>query len=110
MNFLFVCSANKDRSKTADDYFSEMYPHHHFDSAGTNINICRKLGTNEITQEIIQWADLIFVMESKHQAAVQRMSKSKAQIINLNIPDRYQYNSKELIQILKSKIDPSHFE
>ncbi len=35
-SILFVCSANKDRSKTADDYFSKHYPDLSFDSAGTN--------------------------------------------------------------------------
>jgi len=46
MNILFVCSANKDRSKTAEDYFSEQFPNINFDSAGTNKKICNQLGTN----------------------------------------------------------------
>ena len=39
---LFVCSANKQRSKTASDYFSEKLTTFEFDSAGTNHKICNK--------------------------------------------------------------------
>ena len=48
-NILCVCSANKERSKTAQDYFSERYPDIHFDSAGTNKHTCKNLGTNYIS-------------------------------------------------------------
>ena len=39
---LFVCSANKQRSKTAEDYFSSKYADFHFISAGTNRKICEQ--------------------------------------------------------------------
>jgi len=39
MNLLFICSANKDRSKTAEDFFGENYSAYNFDSAGTNKKI-----------------------------------------------------------------------
>ena len=68
---LFICSANKDRSKTAEDYFSEQYPHFNFDSAGTNKKICDQLGTNFIDKEQLDWADKIFVMEQKHLNNIQ---------------------------------------
>jgi predicted protein tyrosine phosphatase len=35
MNVLFVCSANKPRSKTADDYFSVNFSEHTFMSTWT---------------------------------------------------------------------------
>jgi protein-tyrosine-phosphatase len=47
-NVLFVCSANKERSKTAEDYFSIQYPDIHFNSCGTNIKLCEKEGTNTL--------------------------------------------------------------
>lgn len=58
-NILFVCSANKDRSKTAEDYYSKHYPDWFIDSAGTNKNTCNKFGTNDISKEQLDIADLI---------------------------------------------------
>ncbi|PPK92790.1 hypothetical protein LY01_02876 [Nonlabens xylanidelens] len=49
MKVLFICFANKQRSKTAEDYFSSKYGVHEFLNAGTTIKICRKEGTTELT-------------------------------------------------------------
>ena len=107
-HFLFVCSANIQRSKTAEDFFSEHYPNHEFSSAGTNIKLCQKEGTNPLTEEALEVADLIFVMERKHQKWISQNSTGKfgRKIILLNIPDRFKYYQKELIQLLKDKINP----
>ena len=106
MNILFVCSANKDRSKTADDYFSKKYPEIHFDSAGTNLKICQKLGTNPMTEELAQWADEIIVMEKKHRDLINsHTAENYAKKIRvLNIPDVYKYYQKELIELLEEKV------
>ena len=64
---LFICSANKDRSKTAEDHFSKIYPEFSFKSAGTNFKLCHQLGTNPINEELMNKADEIFVMETKHK-------------------------------------------
>jgi len=103
---LFVCSANKDRSKTAEDYFSKHYSDLYFDSAGTNKNTCNKLGTNYISEEQLDLADKIFVMENKHLKAIKEVfgNKHYSKITVLNINDIYKYGSKELIQILKAKV------
>jgi len=61
-NILFICSANKDRSKTTEDYFSEKYPDFNFRSAGTGIKLCYKLGTNPLKAEDIEWADTVYTM------------------------------------------------
>lgn len=107
-NILFICSANKQRSKTADDYFSEKYSteNYQFDSAGTNLKICQKEGTNPLTEELINWADLIFVMEKRHKQVISSFTKEKhdSKIKVLNIPDRYKYYQKELIEILDAKV------
>ena len=52
MNYIFICSANKQRSKTAEDYFAEKHPEYNFKSAGTNIKICRKEGTTPLTEDL----------------------------------------------------------
>jgi len=105
-SILFVCSANKDRSKTAEDYFSKHYTEIYFDSAGTNKNTCNKLGTSYITKEQLDLADEVFVMESKHLKAIKEVFGNKYynKITVLNINDIYKYGSKELIEILKTKI------
>jgi len=105
-SILFVCSANKDRSKTAEDYFSKYYPNLTFDSAGTNKNTCNKLGTNYISEEQLDLADNVFVMENKHLKAIKEVFGNRYynKITVLNINDIYKYGSKELIETLKTKI------
>jgi predicted protein tyrosine phosphatase len=105
-NILFICSANKKRSKTAEDYFSALYPNYNFESAGTNVKICQKEGTTFVTEEHIIWADLIFVMENKHKVFINSITKENhtAKIKVLRIPDRYKYYQKELIEILEEKL------
>ena len=107
-HILFVCSANIQRSKTAEDFFSERYSRHEFRSAGTNIKLCQKEGTNPLTEEALEAADTIFVMESKHQKWINQNSIGKHgnKIILLNIPDRFKYYQKELIQLLEDQVIP----
>lgn len=105
-NFLFVCSANKQRSKTGEDYFSTFYPQLHFLSCGTNIKICRKEGTTPLSETLLLWADTIFVMEKKHLQAIAKFSNSPVtkKVIVLAVEDKYKYYQKELIEILHKKI------
>ena len=105
---LFVCSANKQRSKTGEDFFSESHLNYHFNSAGTNHKICNKEGTNPLTEDLIEWADLIFVMENKHRDLVIKNTTSKVsnKIVVLHIKDVYKYYQKELISLLKEKVTP----
>lgn len=101
---IFICSANKDRSATAADYFRENYPDHQFDSAGTNQKTCFQLGTEFLTSEHLEWADTIYVMEGKHKKFTDKLLKSKKQIQVLGIADHYTYFQQELIDILKDKV------
>ncbi|TPN83438.1 phosphotyrosine protein phosphatase [Aquimarina algicola] len=106
MNYLFICSANKQRSITAEDYFAEKYLEHKFRSAGTNNKICRKEGTTELTEDLLQWADKVFVMEKKHLGQIQKHTGSTyySKITVLHIPDVYQYYDKALLRILDERI------
>jgi len=72
---LFVCSANKQHSKTAEDYFSSKYPELHCISAGTNIKMCEREGTNPLTIAALEESDLIFVMENTHKKEVKKLYK-----------------------------------
>ena len=106
-SILFICSANKDRSKTAEDYYSSTFPALQVESAGTNKTTCQKLGTNYITREQLERADQIYVMEHKHLKAIQALYGNAFynKITVLDIPDIYTYGSAELIAVLQSKID-----
>ena len=114
-NVLFVCSANQRRSKTAEDYFALEYAQHNYDSAGTNIKLCQKEGTNPITQASCDWADIILVMENRHRKAIQEQlgSAFNRKVKVLGIPDRYKYYEKELIDLIEQKalplIENDHF-
>lgn len=107
-NILFICSANKDRSATAEHYFSEHYPNLNFDSAGTNEKICFQLGTTFITQELISWADFIFVMERKHQEFIQAhfTLNQSTRLTTVDIRDVYTFLESNLVEELKRKITP----
>lgn len=106
-NILFVCSANKQRSKTSEDYFSAMYDNYNFDSAGTNLKMCNREGTNPLTEEVVEWADIVFVMEKKHKTLLNSQTKEKHEkkVKVLGIPDRFKYYQKELIAILEKKLN-----
>lgn len=106
MKTLFICSANKQRSKTAEDYFAVKFPEHEFLSAGTNLKICRKEGTTELTEDLLEWADKVYFMEKKHLDQIQKHTGSKyySKVTVLNIPDIYEYYDKALIRILDERI------
>lgn len=104
-NILFICSANRDRSKTAEDYFSNLYPMNNYESAGTNKKTCNNLGTNYVSQEQLDAADEIYVMENKHLKLIKEVFGSTwhNKITVLDIKDIYKYGSKELIEILQER-------
>ena len=106
MKILFVCSANKQRSKTAEDYFASIYKNHEFLSAGTNIKLCRKEGTTELTKNLLKWADKVYVMEKRHLEQIQKNTGSRyySKIKVLAIPDVYKYYDGVLIGLLEEKV------
>lgn len=103
MHLLFICSRNKWRSRTAETIFKK-HQQHAIKSAGTAQDARIK-----VTGNLIQWADLIFVMERKHQERLQEkfgsLMKDK-EIVILDIPDDYQYMDAELIEILEEAVLP----
>ncbi len=100
---LFVCSQNKLRSPTAEQVFAD-YPGLSTDSAGTHPG-----AVNELTEEHILWADIIFVMEKTHREKVMRkfghLIKDQ-RLICLDIPDNYGFMDEALIALLKKKVRP----
>jgi predicted protein tyrosine phosphatase len=104
-NILFVCSANLQRSKTAEDYFSSLYPNLHFQSAGTNVKLCQKEGTNPLNEKIMSWADVVLVMEQKHAKYIKTTFSNHfhSKIIILSIEDKFNYYQPELLELLRLK-------
>ena len=100
-NVLFVCSQNRLRSPTAEQTFTS-YPGINVASAGTNND-----AENPLTVELIQWADLIFVMERSHRNKIQKRfwaALKNARIICLDIPDEYEFMDEGLVELLKAKV------
>ena len=98
---LFVCSRNKWRSLTAEN----MYKNHvtlEVRSAGTEPSARVK-----INAKLINWADVIFVMEKIHkQKLLQRFpdQTKNATIIILEIEDRYPFMDAALIDEIQNSI------
>lgn len=98
---LFICSQNRLRSPTAEQIFSNS-PHIECSSAGLNND-----AENQVTPELVEWADIIFVMEKAHRNKLSSKFKrnlSKARVICLDIPDEYEYMDPILIKLLELKV------
>lgn len=72
LNILFLCTSNKDRSPVLEQYFCANYPKHSYRSAGINKYFCEKKKTHYLTDEDIQWADLIVYAENIHLEVIQK--------------------------------------
>lgn len=102
MKLLFVCSKNQLRSPTAEHIFSQINGIEAL-SAGTE-----KDADVPLDEELIEWAEYIFVMEKIHERKVKEKFKKQInnqKIICLNIKDDFKYMDSELIKILKSKLE-----
>jgi predicted protein tyrosine phosphatase len=99
---LFVCSQNKLRSPTAEQVFS-TWPGVEVESAGTNHD-----AENPLTGELVEWAQVIFVMEKAHRNKLSKRFKRhlKARVICLNIPDDYAFMDPALVALLNTKVAP----
>ncbi len=100
-NILFVCSQNKLRSPTAEQVFS-TWPDIEALSAGTNNDAITPLDA-----ELIDWADLIFVMEKAHRSKVQKKYRKHLagkKLICLDIPDDYEFMDPVLVKLLEARV------
>lgn len=101
MNLLFVCSENKLRSPTGEDVFCEFID---VDAIGCGTN---SDAATTVSGDLIEWADVIFVMEQTHRNKVskkfQALLKNK-RLICLDIPDNFKRMDPELVKILEDKV------
>ena len=102
MKVLFVCTANKLRSPTAETLFA-AHPGIETRSAGLDPDC-----PNPMSAELAAWADMIFVMEPHHREKIRKKFKrdrpADNRIITLHIPDEYERDQPELIELLEQKV------
>jgi predicted protein tyrosine phosphatase len=105
-NILFVCTANKDRSRTAEIYFQNKYPHLKIRSAGINKYLSEKHGGVHIQKYMVDIANVIICMEHVHSDwIVAKLGKhylNKIEILELG--DTEEFMSHQLINKLKQII------
>lgn len=100
---LFICSANRLRSPTAEQVFSR-WPGVETDSAGLSND-----ATTELSPEQLRWADVIFVMEKAHRNKLSQRFKAHLggkRVICLEIPDDYDFMDPALVRLLEAKAGP----
>lgn len=94
---LFVCGKNQWRSPTAENIYRN-----------DNRILVRSAGVSpkskhKISLKDIEWADLILVMEKKHQLRIlEEFRGSEIPPIDcLEIPDEYEYMDSDLIECIR---------
>jgi len=100
-NVLFICSQNRLRSPTAEQVFSSR-PNIECASAGLNHD-----AENPVTPELVEWAEIIFVMEKAHRNKLTSKFKkyiNNKRVICLDIPDDYEFMDPVLVSLLKAKV------
>lgn len=102
MKLLFICSRNQWRSPTAEAIYKEQQ----------NIEV-RSAGTEpsariKVSAKLIEWADVIFVMEKKHKERLNQkfpVEMEGKKVVNLDIPDEYGFMDEELMESIRNSVD-----
>jgi predicted protein tyrosine phosphatase len=100
---LFVCEGNLHRSPTAEHLYSAT-PGIQARSAGLS-----ELARVQVTEELLAWADAVFVME-RHLLRLLRRRFAAAlegkDLVCLDVPDEFQFQQPELIAVLSERLAP----
>jgi predicted protein tyrosine phosphatase len=102
IKILFICTANMQRSPTAEKTYSKD-ERFEVKSAGTE-----NFAIQQITQELIDWSDYIVVMETQHKKKILKMFPDTINIIVLHIPDDYDYGATELIDFIRRTFESAY--
>jgi len=99
---LFVCTANSERSPTAEDLFRTS---RRYEAASAGIHPAAR---RVVTQNLVDWADVIFVMseeEDAHATILERsFDLSGTRVVDLGIPDMYPRGSETLKELLLGRL------
>ena len=100
LHILFVCTANQQRSPTAEALFNKS---EHYEARSCGVHT---LSAVPCEPELIQWADMIFCMENQHREALlnECPAAQEKQILVLDIPDIYLRNDPGLIMELRQRL------
>jgi len=102
MRILFVCSANIDRSPTAERIYSGRSDFE-VKSAGVS-----EYALTPVSSKLIKWADVILCMEDKHKQKVIKIYSAILMnkiVDSLDVPDIYKYMDNNLVNIIREKTD-----
>jgi predicted protein tyrosine phosphatase len=102
-HILFLCSQNRLRSPTAEQVFAD-WPGVETASAGVLAD-----ADVPVSPELLEWADVIFVMEQAHRTRLSnryRQWLNGKRVICLDIPDDYDFMSPVLVELLTKKVAP----
>ncbi len=101
---LFVCTANVDRSRTAEDLYRPD-PRYQVRSAGV-----APYATVPLTRELLLWADRVFVMnerEDHHLTLLHaRFPDVDRPVVDLDVPDLWTRGDPELVELLIRGLRP----
>lgn len=100
---LTVCSANMLRSPTMAHVLSAEPYNFNTRSAGTS-----DFALIPVTNDLLMWADEIVCADSEHTTVINKMLQKldiDKPLINLRIPDVYEYRNEGLIDLIKLRYD-----
>ena len=102
IHVLFVCARNQWRSPTAE----RMYR----DDGRFSVRSCglSMQSRRPIREEDLEWAEVIFVMESKHRSRLVEQYRHvlEAKHVHvLDIPDDYRFMDPELMEMIRDRVE-----
>ena len=99
---LFVCSANQQRSPTAEQLYRDD-SRFAVRSAGTS-----PPANQPVTEQLLEWADLVVVMEEHHAQTIRErfpVASRNVRLVVLGIPDIYSYMDPSLQRQIRERVD-----
>jgi predicted protein tyrosine phosphatase len=101
---LFVCTANVDRSPTAEALYMGD-PRYEVVSAGT-----APFARVALTEQMLLWADRVFVMCERLDGHASRIRKAfpdvERPIVDLDVEDRFFRDDPRLVALLLRRLEP----
>lgn len=102
-HILFVCSRNRLRSPTAEEIFAA---NEGIETASAGLN---RDADVPVTRELLEWAEIVFVMERAHRERLERRFRTAlrhCRVVCLDVPDRYEFMDPELVAMLRERVTP----
>jgi predicted protein tyrosine phosphatase len=101
---LCVCTAGMLRSPTIAHTLSAEPYNFNTRCAGTN----DRLAIVELTDRLLVWADEVVCADTEHAQVVTKLLgklELDTRVVNLGIPDIYDYRNPELVELIKTGYD-----